>query len=49
MTPEITVIVCGTKCDHQWDGWYESEDGTLVSRVCSKCGRTAIDAAMEGK
>ena len=45
---EVTVHICGVKCDHVWDGPEISFDGG-ESLTCSKCGLPAIDVAcMDG-
>lgn len=47
---EVTVFICGTKCDHSWDGPGVEEEreggGGFSSVTCSKCGVAAIDACM---
>lgn len=50
MNGEITIHVCGKKCDHVWDGpMVEFEEGRGVTATCSKCGEWAINASlMEG-
>ena len=33
----------GGPCEHKWDGVpYESSDGAVWSRTCSRCGQTAM-------
>jgi hypothetical protein len=43
--PEITVFVCGKKCEHVWDGPMVEFDGG-ESVTCSKCGEWAINVSM---
>lgn len=43
--PEITVFVCGVKCDHVWDGPQADFDNGSTS-TCSKCGAWAINVSM---
>jgi hypothetical protein len=45
---EITVFVCGVKCEHVWVGpVVELDNGATLT--CSKCGAWAIDVSlMEG-
>ncbi len=44
---EITVHVCGVKCEHVWDGpEVEFMDGGGRSATCSKCGAWAINVSM---
>lgn len=48
MSDEITVHVCGKKCEHVFDGpvvvvpWFEGAS-TLT---CSKCGEWAINVSL---
>lgn len=45
MEDDITVIVCGVKCDHKWDGPVVTfKNGATVS--CSKCGALAVDVSL---
>ena len=49
--PDVTVFVCGVKCDHTWDSpeviltreEHEMDGGTVI---CSKCGQWAINVSM---
>lgn len=47
---EVTVHVCGVKCEHVWDGpMVEFDGGRGVTTTCSKCGEWAINVSlMEG-
>ena len=47
--PEITVFVCGIKCEHVWDGPIVPFDGNGETSTCSKCGAWAVNVSlMEG-
>lgn len=47
MQDEITVHVCGVKCDHIWDGpIQEFDEGRGMTATCSKCGALAVDVSM---
>lgn len=40
---EVTLIVCGeTRCDHDFQGWREFEDGLGGEQACTKCGLGAM-------
>jgi len=44
---EITIHVCGKKCDHVFDGpLVEFDEGYGVSTTCSKCGELAVNVCM---
>ena len=32
----------GGPCEHNWDGWYEFEDGSGGTAVCTRCGASAM-------
>lgn len=39
----ITFAMCGPpKCDHDFQGWREFEDGLGCEQVCTKCGIGAM-------
>lgn len=43
--PDRCYCACasGGPCEHDWSGpEYESEDGSLVSATCARCGMTAF-------
>lgn len=47
--PNACYCACasGGPCEHTWDGEpYESDDGCMWSRTCSKCGVTAMSHDM---
>lgn len=47
--PNACYCACTTKgpCEHKWDGeGYESEDGSMWSATCSRCGSTAFSHSM---
>lgn len=45
--PHACYCACSTDgpCEHNWGGWqeWETDDGRFGSRVCSRCGTTAMD------
>jgi hypothetical protein len=42
----VTIL---PRCDHEWAGWREFEDGRGGERVCKKCGLGAMaHSLMEG-
>lgn len=42
---EITMFVCGQKCNHEFDGpIVEYDHGATVT--CSKCGAWAVDVIL---
>lgn len=47
---KITLAMCGSRCEHQWDGPYRQIiDGGQVTgeeATCSKCGAGAFEVAM---
>lgn len=42
--PAITIIRCGCKpkCEHDWGGWREFDDGRGGEQFCKKCGLGAM-------
>lgn len=49
--PTVTIHVCRSDCidgpNHSWDGpEYVSEDGSMSSATCSKCGMTSFHHSM---
>ncbi len=42
---EVTVHICGVKCDHDWNGPWAVLDNAQ-SATCSKCGALAINVSM---
>ena len=42
--PQITICMCGgrSKCEHEWGGWREIDDGRGGEQVCKKCGLGAM-------
>lgn len=44
-TPPITVTLCGSRCEHVWDGPEIAIAGGLAV-TCSKCGCDALTDAL---
>ena len=39
----VTLVICGApKCEHDFKGWRQFEDGRGGETVCTKCGMGAM-------